>query len=197
MQEVGLASYSVYSCHLIVADADGYANAAFKGQNRSVFKSSPTEYALVVHHCSVLSEFRSYGSVSLVGFTDFSYGSNGHLRGKLVPVSGFSIYDGLEFHLVSGVVLVGKSSDVVAGFVEAVHGLLQCFKLFLSCVQFDEKCLLHNREYNHQCLKRSSQFLPPLKGVGFLGSIGDSLYDICLHDGKSADLILSRVLVDV
>ena len=167
--EVGLSSNPVHPYFLVVADSNWNLDSPFDGQDGSLFKSFPREDALVVYHCSVGPEPRSFAPVSLVGFAYFGDRSNGHLRGKLEPVSGFAVHKFLEPHLICSSQFVRCGGNEVTCAVEMVHGLTERVELLLGCIQFNQERLLHSRDHTVQYLKKVSPIPPTAEAMGFLG----------------------------
>jgi len=137
-----------------------------------MFESLPREDTLVIYHCSVGPELGSFTPIPLVCFAYFGDRSDGHLRGKLELASGFEIHKFLEPHLVGCAVPMCDLSDEVAGFIETMHGLFQCFKPFFRCIQLDQERLLHSSDNTVQYSKKKISPIPPTaEAMGFLGDV--------------------------
>ncbi len=167
--EVCLPSDSAKFLLLVGTKFNGdYFSSVQCGYRYSV-NAFPTENSLVVNYGSIISKSRLDFLLSLVGFSDFAYGSNRQLSGQTVLASNAIVDELLKPEFVGCSMPERYISDFVAGIVKCLHCLGERLSLFRCWQELGEERLLHNFiEMISQYLK-FLQFLPQLKPVGILG----------------------------
>lgn len=176
--KVGLPDYPIKPCFLISSNSDGDNLSSLKSQDGYLVQSLPREDALVINDSPICFESGLNGAVSLVGFGNLANGTDGKLCRKLKVLSYLTIDSLLKAKLTRCAKSKGNLSDGIASLVKSLHSLQKCFMLLCDWGKFDHQGLFHNSiiqllNSSVNILKKGGlrQFLPPLKGTGFLGAI--------------------------
>ena len=165
--KIGLASYPVQPGFLIDSDSDRDKMPAFKSDQGNALKSFPCEDTRIVNDSTIGPKLWPDRLVSLVGFNHFRNCSDSELRGKAVSLTNRIIDRLVEFNLVGLVHKESSSSNIITGFIEAVHGIQEQLMLFGARVKPDHQGLKHCTEegvqliYNYRCV--GTPLLPGLK----------------------------------
>lgn len=161
--EVCLSSDFVESGFLIVAYQHGDFLSTLQREYTYGFKSFPTEYALVINHCTMQAERGFDGFAGFVGICNFAYGSDCHLRGKLEFLSHLTVDKSLKLPIVKSLSLKSGFGDAVASIVESFHSFFEQNKLCFVGSKLNQERLLHNCIDCNRLYLSVFQFLPCLK----------------------------------
>jgi len=166
--EVCLSDLAVEPRFLVGADGGWDDEPPPQGEYAHPVQALPAEYALVVDDGSMGLKGGLNPLVALVCFDDLADRPDGKLGGQAVLLPDLAVDEFLKGVLVGDPVLEGCLGNGVAGLVEPFHGLKKSLVLVFVGGQLHHQRLLHwDIDKNVQYL-RVLQFLPPLKGVGFL-----------------------------
>ena len=145
--QIGLASDPIQPDLLVVSESDWDQLPAFKRDQRNIFKPFPGEDTLVIDNGPIRPELRLDRFISLVSFASLGYGPDSKLRGKTISLPDW-IVDGLvDFNLVGAMHKENSVGNIIAGFVEPLHGIAEHFVLCRRWTQPYHQGLKHTIEY--------------------------------------------------
>lgn len=168
--EIGLSTDSVEAALVIFAYYYRHDDTTIECQYGDSIELSPGEDALIVDHGTVGLEVDLDGLVTLVGLADLRYGSHDHLGREGEHLPDLVVDERLELDLVCDVMLERNLANVVAGFVERLHGTLEGVELLWCRTEFYLERKFHYIEYSIQSIYNIPKFLPRLKPWDSLGA---------------------------
>jgi len=141
--KVCLTSNPIQSRRMIVTDQNRKLDSTIESQQRNPIEAFPREDSLIVDHRAFGIKLRLNRSVSLVGFNDLRYGSDGHLSRDTELIPGRIINNLLQLDFISAAALKSRLCYVITGSVKLMHSLQKRLELLRSSFKLDHQSLHH------------------------------------------------------
>jgi len=170
--QVGLSLNMSHTARLITTKNHRYQLSSTDCPQTNCLKLLEGHNSLIVNDGSQWLERNQSCSVSSVRIDHFAYCSYGHLRSEIEFLPDTFVDYGLYLELGIALLLVNDFGDVITGFVETHHRVLESDVLLPRWTQFDFKSRLHllcvsiyHKGLNpvNSCFHSARQFLPRLK----------------------------------